>query len=298
MNLSVIIPHFNQPELLALCLGSLRAQPGAERMELIVVDNGSRVLPEEVVAAFPGVTLLQEREPGPGPARNLGAAHAAAPLLAFIDADIQVAEDWLDNVLATFEDPSVMIAGGQVRILFRDPGAPTPIEAYESVYAFRQQDYIERQGFSGAGAMCVRREVFARVGPFGGIGSAEDRDWGLRAGGMGIRTIYAPRIVVFHPARPSIREMKAKWSRMTAHAFRDQARGLGGRARWWLKALAMPVSPLAEIGRIRRDPALTTPAARLGAFRILCAIRLHRGLRMAQLALSPRARGDDADWSR
>ena len=60
------------------------------RAEVIVVDNGSRVLPEAVVAAYPAVRLVAEPTPGPGPARNRGAALARAPLLVFADADCKV----------------------------------------------------------------------------------------------------------------------------------------------------------------------------------------------------------------
>ena len=71
MRISVVIPHLNQPEMLVRCLASLR-QSVRRPDEVIVVDNGSTTLPAEICASFPGVTLLQEPEPGPGPARNLG----------------------------------------------------------------------------------------------------------------------------------------------------------------------------------------------------------------------------------
>ena len=75
---SVITPHLNQPELLRTLLASLHAQDfDMGRAEVIVVDNGSRVPPRDVVADFPGVRLVEERTPGPGPARNRGVALSA-----------------------------------------------------------------------------------------------------------------------------------------------------------------------------------------------------------------------------
>ena len=66
--ISVVIPHLNQPEALARCLASL-AQGRRRPDQIFVVDNGSKSLPEAVCAGHPGVTLLFEATPGPGPLR-------------------------------------------------------------------------------------------------------------------------------------------------------------------------------------------------------------------------------------
>jgi glycosyltransferase involved in cell wall biosynthesis len=88
LQISVIIPHLNQEDFLERCLASLADQTiGDVKIEIIVVDNGSRRLPGDVVGRFPGVRLEQELTPGPGPARNKGIQVSSAPVLAFIDAD-------------------------------------------------------------------------------------------------------------------------------------------------------------------------------------------------------------------
>ena len=83
------------------------------------------------------------------------------------------------EILARFAaDPDLAALGGDIRVYPADPGRPAPAEAYEAVYAFRQQLYIERQGYSVTANIAVRRSVFDAVGGFGGIGIAEDNDWG------------------------------------------------------------------------------------------------------------------------
>ena len=121
--ISVVIPHLNQPHLLVRCLASLAEntlQPG----EIIVVDNGSEVMPE--VPAH--VTLLREETPGPGPARNLGVAHAKGDVLAFIDADCLARFDWLEEAARAIARADVL--GGDVRIGYVDPARLTVLEAY------------------------------------------------------------------------------------------------------------------------------------------------------------------------
>ena len=68
-NIAVIIPHLNQPGHLGKCLSSLIKQNyDLDRIEIIVVDNGSETLPTAICVEYPNVTLVSERDPGPGPA--------------------------------------------------------------------------------------------------------------------------------------------------------------------------------------------------------------------------------------
>lgn len=297
---SVIAPHLNQPEHLAAFLASLFAQDfDMSRAEVIIVDNGSRSLPEAVVAPWPGVRLVAEPTPGPGPARNRGVALSRAPVIAFADADCRVAKDWLPAILARFAaDPHLAALGGDIRVFPAVPGRPVPAEAYEAVYAFRQRLYIETQGYSVTANLAVRRSVFEAVGGFGGIGIAEDNDWGNRARRMGHATVYAPEVRVEHPARATLAEIYAKWDRLIGHHHATEARGLAGRARWTLKALALAASPLAELPRVARSDRLASARERRLAFRALVAVRLYRARRMLAVMLRPAARTGTAAWNR
>ena len=282
MLISVVIPHLNQPEMLARCLASLQAgQRQAE--EIIVVDNGSASPPTALCAAHPGVTLLQEPGPGPGPARNRGIQAARGDVLAFIDADCLAAPDWLAEAAAAMADPQVAILGGDVRIAYANPARLTLLEAYESIYAYRMDRYIAREGFTGTGNLVVRRGVLDDVGPFAGIGVAEDRDWGQRATARGYAIRYVAGMKVYHPARARFDELFRKWDRHMAHDFVLARAHRAGRVRWVLKLLAMAVSPLAELPRILLSDRITGLRARGLAFAALLRIRLYRTSRMAWL---------------
>ena len=78
--ISVVIPHLNQPEFLTRCLASLAAGTRLP-YEVIVVDNGSAVLPEEVaVDRNLDADVLGERgHDAPALGRSRG-AHAHAGL--------------------------------------------------------------------------------------------------------------------------------------------------------------------------------------------------------------------------
>ena len=288
--ITVVIPHLNQPLMLERCLASL-ADNTRQPDQIIVVDNGSDDLPELPT----NVTLLQEKTPGPGPARNLGVSHAIGEVLAFIDADCLARFDWLEEAERAISNADIL--GGDVRIGYVNPRQLTVLEAYESIYAYRMQRYIREEGFSGTGNLVVRRSVLEDVGPFAGLAVAEDKDWGHRATGLGYRITYIPRMRVYHPARRTFLELYAKWDRQLAHEF-GMIADKQGKLRWVAKTAAMAVSPFWEIPRIATSRRVPNITARLKAFAALCRIRLYRAGRMVDLLLRGRPERLAAKWNR
>jgi glycosyltransferase involved in cell wall biosynthesis len=274
--ISVIIPHLNQPEHLRRCLASLAAQNyPRERFEVIAVDNGSAEPPTAALDELPGVRLEQEPTPGPGPARNRGVALARGEILAFIDADCTADPGWLAAVAGRFRSAVPrLILGGDVRIAYRDPNRLTALEAYESVFAYRQQEYITKKGFSGTGNLAVRRADFAAIGPFAGIEVAEDREWGHRAVAKGYRIAYVPEMIVFHPARETFAELCTKWDRHIGHEYVERTRAGRGRTSWLLRALAIAASPLADWHKVAFSQRLYGIRNRALAVAVLVRIRL------------------------
>jgi GT2 family glycosyltransferase len=282
---SVIVPHRNQPDGLDACLRSLGAQSlAASAFEIVVVDNGSASLPQAVVARHPAVRLLQELRPGPGLARNLGAEAASGDLLCFIDADCVAHPNWLQSVVEEFSfAPAGIILGGDVRIWRENPSSFTAVEAYESVFAYRFKLYIERHGYSGTGNLAVRRADFRTVGPFGGIDVAEDVEWGARARAAGLTFRYVPEMIVYHPARRSLRELFVKWDRHIQHALNMSAGKPWWRLRWIARALAVLASPAVDTWKILASDRLDGMSARVKGWTVLVVLRAYRAWRMVAL---------------
>lgn len=297
MRISVVVPHLNQPAFLKRCLTSLKA--GARQPdEIIVVDNGSETMPDDICAQFDGVQLLCEHTPGPGPARNLGVLHATGDVLAFIDADCLADPEWLRVAAREMTKPSADILGGDVRIAYVDPKNLTVIEAYESIYAYRMDRYIAREGFTGTGNLVVRRTVLDAVGPFAGLSVAEDRDWGQRATGSEYKIHYIKEMKVYHPARVLFSELQQKWDRHMAHDYVAAREKRVGRLKFFIKTLAMGVSPLAEIPRILMSDRITGLRNKAMAFAVLARIRMYRTKRMFQLLSGMDPHALSGRWNR
>jgi GT2 family glycosyltransferase len=99
-DISVIIPTYNSQETIVNCLESLKNQKTEKRFEVIVVDSSSDNTLKLIKEAYSNASVyhFSERKYAGG-ARNVGIAHSRAPIIAFMDSDCTVDEDWIDQVI-------------------------------------------------------------------------------------------------------------------------------------------------------------------------------------------------------
>ncbi len=280
-DLAVIIPHYNDVARLARCLAALRAQltPGTE---LVVVDNGSTESLDPARAALPGVHIVTEPAKGAALARNRGVAETTAPTLVFLDSDCLPAADWLAMARATAARSDGDLFGGRIDVFDETPAPRSGAEAFEAVFAFDWQGYVEKKGFTVTANLVTRRDVFAATGPFIN-GVSEDLDWCQRATARGFRLRTAPDLRVGHPSRSDWPALRKKWLRMTHEAY--ELNGARSRPAWALKALAMPLSILAHLPKLLVSPRLSGAGERFRGAAVLARLRLQRMVWMLRQAL-------------
>lgn len=297
--LSVVIPHLNTPDALRDCLSSLVGQTlDFGEYEIIVVDNGSKMSLDDVWASYPSVRFLNELTPGPGPARNLGVKHARASAIAFIDADCRADSGWLQAAVNAIEaNPENAVIGGDVLIAVADPRHLSGIEAYDSVFAFRQRYYILKRNFSGTGNLALSKKVFLQVGEFGGIGIAEDLDWGQRACAMGYPARFEPKMVIYHPSRQSWTDLKLKWGRHVSHACEQHFANGKSAARWYLSALVVLLSIPVHSIKLLASPRVSGMGSKFRGVLTLASIRIWRVGRMLSISAGSRDAGSSS-WNR
>lgn len=102
LDVSVIVPTWNEEKYLPKCLHSLRNQTGSKPLEIIVVDGRSTDRTLEIAKKYSDKILVEPSKPV-GAARNIGAKHASGGILAFIDADTRACENWLEEIDHTFK---------------------------------------------------------------------------------------------------------------------------------------------------------------------------------------------------
>lgn len=278
---SVIVPHLNDYDNLDACLTLLQGQsfPG-DRTEIIVADNGSSCgldAVRRIVGSRGQVIEVTER--GAGPARNAGVRASRGEAIAFIDSDCRPDERWLEEGLAELRLADFV--GGRVDVLVQDPLRMTAAEAFESVFAFRNERYVKDLNFTVTASMFVWRSVFDAVGGFEN-GVPEDKDWCMRALRQGYRIRFAPKSIVGHPARRTMPELKRKWRRLTLESCEGARRDGKGRVlvllRQWAALLAVAPHafvPLAStrLSGMRNRTMAIGALAQIRAYRFLVACR-------------------------
>jgi len=208
-DVTVVVPAFN-------------ALPGAlgniERV--IVVDDGS----EPPLAANQRRRMIRmDANRGPAAARNAGLALVDTALVAFVDTDVEAADDWLEPLLGYFDDPRVAlvaprvssVAGASHVAMYESAKSPLDLgDQPARVAAGTRVSYVP------AAALVVRTEALRAIGGFDEtlrVGEDVDAVWRLIDAGHRCR--YDPAVVVHHRPRSTLRD----WIRQRVHYGRSAA---------------------------------------------------------------------------
>jgi GT2 family glycosyltransferase len=203
--------------MLVEAIESARAQSPSPAQIVVAVDHNdalARRLRDEV----DGIEVVDHHgSPGASGARNAGASRATRPILVFLDDDVRAHPGWLAQMLAPFDDPTVVGVGGHTVPAWErerprwfpdefgwvvgtsHAGLPTAVAPVRNVWSEN---------------MAVRREAFQAVGGFrdgfgkvGNVSRPEDTDFCIRVGAAtpASRWLYLPAAVIDHfvPVRRS-----------------------------------------------------------------------------------------------
>jgi glucosyl-dolichyl phosphate glucuronosyltransferase len=235
--ISVVICTSNRCEKLRDTLASLARMSVRDDVlwELIVVDNNSSDRTKEVAQSFAGSSRLTlryvfEPEPGLSHARNRGIAESRGEIVSFLDDDVIVAQDWLDEICRAFEKYGAACVGGRV-LLWGNPKIPSWWhQSFDfAVGKFDRGDQVildeKNPSLVGIGAnISFQRSVFQKYGSFhtgmGRIGNqlktGEESEFVLRLQRSKELAVYYPRAVVYHNF-PSSRFSKRYLRRNSYH---------------------------------------------------------------------------------
>ena len=114
--MAIIIPIYNKWGYTEACLRSLAKESQRSGFEVIVVDDGSTDESAERLTRIAGITAHRNAENlGFVGSCNAGAALARGEYLVFLNNDTQVAPNWLDTLLDTFDQhPRVGLVGSKL----------------------------------------------------------------------------------------------------------------------------------------------------------------------------------------
>ena len=160
-SLSVIVPAFENPQQLEISLNAL-ARSSSPPLEVIVVDDGSRVRKDEIAAVcerYKARYVRLERNLGPASARNAGAKASSGSILVFLDADVAVHPETLQEIRNCLEErPDLDAVFGAYDDRPSVPGTVSQFRNLLHHYIHLQSAGKANTFWAGCGA--IRRPVF------------------------------------------------------------------------------------------------------------------------------------------
>lgn len=256
-DLTVIIPTWNQAELLKRCLLSLQKQ--TVPCAILVVDNGSEDETLEMLGRdFSQVDCIHlTRNYGFARAANVGIERTRTPFVALLNNDTEADPGWVEAGLKGFRRhpdcwffASRMLNHQRREKLdgagdcYDHTGMPCKRGAGCSADQFRESDEVLG---ASAGAAFYRRALFERIGVFDETFYMylEDVDLSLRARLLGLKCRYLPDAVVYHVEAASDPDRRNHESRQTSLSFYSSRRVYWiTRNRWQLMIIYQPLRNL------------------------------------------------------
>lgn len=191
---AAVMTSFNKRRDVRLNLEAQRRQT-VRFDRIVVVDNASSDGTQEMIRAeFPEVTLIEMPDASYGACEtfNLGFASAGTELVAILDDDVVLPDDWLERMLerlAREPDTTAMISSNVI-----EPGMP---DWYLQHPAVTTERYMAT--FRGC-ATLARHDVIARAGYYDRrfFIYGNERDLSCRVLNLGYRILQYPAVAVHH----------------------------------------------------------------------------------------------------
>ena len=212
VEISIIIPVFNQFRFTQACLASLQEHQATARFEIIVVDDGSTDATTEAVPRMPGIVYLRnETNSGFIASCNRGAEKARGKYLVFLNNDTLVSDGWLRALMKTFaEEPQAGIVGSKLvypdgrlqeagGIIWRDASGWNYGKFDDPKKP--KYNYLREVDYCSAAALMIPKALFQSVGEFDSRYAPayyEDTDLAFKVRGAGYKVLYQPLSQVIH----------------------------------------------------------------------------------------------------
>jgi len=197
--ITVVIPAYNAASIIATGLRAILAQDyPRDRMEVVVVDDGSTDNTPKILASIEGIRVIRQTNAGPARARNTGWKNGTGEIVLFTDSDCIPAPDWVRRLVEKFTAPDIGGVGGTYGIHNSDSLLARCI--HEEIIE-RHLRMPEEVNYLGSFNLAYRRAALEATGGFDETfqnASGEDNDLSYRINKAGYRLLFTNEARVDH----------------------------------------------------------------------------------------------------
>jgi cellulose synthase/poly-beta-1,6-N-acetylglucosamine synthase-like glycosyltransferase len=195
---SIIIPALNEEKCIGKCIKAIRELEFPQNLyETILVDNGSTDRTIEIANEF-SVKVLTKLGGTIGALRNYGAQNARGGIIAFIDADCVVPNDWLLKALPYFQKEERIVLGFRLSI---PDDSNWVAKCWDLLFAKRYST-AELDWIPTANMIITRTAFFSVSGFDERLESNEDYDFCFRMRNQGYKIVSCSDSAVVHLRPP------------------------------------------------------------------------------------------------
>lgn len=208
--ISIVVAIFNRKDELFELLNSFIAQTDKD-FEVIIVDDGSFVdlLPTvETFKEMLNIQYFKKPNSGPGLSRNYGANRAKNDWLVFVDSDVIVEKDYIENIKKNLEKTDCAAFGGADK-------AHKGFNLLQKAISYSMTSVFTTGGIRGSKKavtrfqprsfnMGVNKEIFLKIGGFSEMRIGEDPDLSMTIWENGYQTAFFDDIGVYHKRRTDL----------------------------------------------------------------------------------------------
>jgi glycosyltransferase involved in cell wall biosynthesis len=204
MKASIVIRSYNEERHIGRLLTGI-VQQTIRGVEIIVVDSGSTDATLSIASRYPvRILSIPSEEFSFGRSLNIGCRAATGEFIIASSAHVYpVYKDWLERLLAPFDDPGVALVYGKQR------GNETTRYSEQRIFDqwFPEQSALEQKHpFCNNANAAIRRELWEKLPYDEDLTGLEDLDWAHRAIDLGYYLAYVPEAVVVHVHNENARE--------------------------------------------------------------------------------------------
>lgn len=197
MNISVVIPAYNEEKFIARCLSSLQKQT-KKPFEIILVDAQSTDKTTSIAKSYLA-TIVPTKKIGISHARDVGFNRARGEIIARCDADTLVPPDWIEKIENNFKTKTIDALAGP--IIYYD--LPLKTTLYSKVFIHLMHLTLHHYILIGNN-MAITKKVWNRVKNQTCTDDTkmhEDIDLSMHLAKLGAKIHYDPQFIAYTSGR-------------------------------------------------------------------------------------------------